>query len=380
MPPAVTRSAAKETSRNGVSVSKAKQVELHGHMFNTEAPKPRPNAHDLDILTGDHGLEEQVKLKDFIWTLTDEPHAARRKEMIKELGPKIQSLMGHEPMTKYYVTVLLLIHIGIGIWIRDDALWGGTLKFWLVAYVFGGSLAQNLFLANHEVSHNLAFKSQWANKVYGIIVNTPMLVPYFISFKGYHAEHHKLQGTDGIDADLPTELEARLLSSIPGKLFYMFNQTWFYAFRPVFMKPQPFTAWHGLNVVVQVVFVYAIVQLFGWGPVFYFLASAHFAGSWHPLASHFIAEHYTFVGEAETASYYGPLNKLTWNVGLHNEHHDFPYVPWSRLHELRRIGAKWYDPIPYHKSWTGALWHFLFSPDVTMYNRVKREQKDIKSN
>merc|ERR1711916_400629 len=111
------------------------------------------------------------------------------------------------------------------------------------------------------------------------------------------------------------------------------------------------------------------------GPIFYFLGSAHLAGSWHPLASHFIAEHYTFVGEAETASYYGPLNALTWNVGYHNEHHDFPYIPWSRLPELRKIGSKYYDKLPYHKIWTGALWHFLMSPDVTMYNRVKREEK-----
>jgi sphingolipid delta-4 desaturase len=192
---------------------------------------------------------------------------------------------------------------------------------------------------------------------------------------------------DGVDVDLPTSLEAVFLDSVAGKAFFCTFQILFYALRPMMIYQIPLTKIHTFNIVAQIAFDYALVQIAGANALWYLIMSSFLAGSLHPCAAHFIAEHYVFnkqtvsenntllnVPIPETFSYYGPLNILLYNVGLHNEHHDFPAVPWTRLPILHEIAKEFYNDLPYHKSWTYVLWQFIWDSEVGLWCRVKRKE------
>jgi sphingolipid 4-desaturase/C4-monooxygenase len=89
--------------------------------------------------------------------------------------------MGHEPLTKYIVLAVLALQLTMAFLLRHTHPF--SWKFVAAAYVIGGTANHNLFLAIHEITHNLAFKGIKANKVLAILANLPIGVPYSISFK-----------------------------------------------------------------------------------------------------------------------------------------------------------------------------------------------------
>ncbi|KAI6107845.1 fatty acid desaturase-domain-containing protein [Pisolithus thermaeus] len=310
---------------------------------------------------------------DFLWMMTEEPHRSRRTAIMKA-HPEVSKLMGHEPLTKYVVFGVVSLQVCIAIYLRHShpLSWA----FLAMAYIVGGTANHNLFLAIHEITHNLAFRGVSANKALAVFANLPIGLPYAAAFKRYHLEHHKHLGEDGIDTDLPTRFELLCLSNVLGKTFFATFQIFFYALRPTFVRAQMLTRWHFINVVVQAVFDYVLVRTFGVRPLLYLLFSSFFAGSLHPCAGHFIAEHYVWDGlDQETYSYYGPLNLLAYNVGYHNEHHDFPSIPWSRLPALRALAPEFYDNLPSHPSWPMVIVNFIRDEEVGIFARAKRLAK-----
>lgn len=240
--------------------------------------------------------------------------------------------MGHEPRTKYIVTAMVLFQI-LMLYLVSDASWVTVV---ILAYFLGGTINHSMSLAIHEIAHNLAFGHSYplANRFLGYFANLPLGVPMSVSFKKYHLEHHRYQGDVEKDVDIPSEIEGRFFNRTWSKFIYILLMPYFYTLRPLLVRPKPLTGLELLNVVIQVVFDVCVYYYLGPKPIFYMIGGTFLGTGLHPLSGHFIAEHYMFIKGCETYSYYGPLNYLTFNVGYHNEHHDFPYIPGSRLYKV----------------------------------------------
>ena len=111
----------------------------------------------------------------------------------------------------------------------------------------------------------------------------------------------------------------------------------FYLIRPFLVNLKPLEALEALNIAIQLSFDAVVLHIWGTKALLYLVFGSLMGASLHPIAGHFIAEHFTFVKGVETYSYYGPLNLLTWNVGYHMEHHDFPAIPGSRLPQVMTL-------------------------------------------
>lgn len=310
----------------------------------------------------------QTLLSDFLWTDTLEPHAARRKEILAA-HPEIKALFGPDFWSFPKIVAVVLMQFWTAICLKD-ADWTTILT---VAYFFGAFLNHNLFLAIHELSHNLAFSTPFYNRLLGIFANLPVGVPMSITFQKYHLDHHRYQGIEGLDMDIPSYTEGRLIRNTFSKAIWVILQLFFYALRPLFLNPKNPGLWEVTNTLVQILLDVSLVLCFGWRPFGYLLLSTFVGGGLHPIAGHFISEHYVFQKGQETYSYYGPLNLLAWSVGYHNEHHDFPRIPGSRLWKLKEMAPEYYEGLAHYKSWTQVVYMYIMDFSVGPFNRVMRK-------
>ncbi|MEO9476643.1 MAG: fatty acid desaturase [Cyclobacteriaceae bacterium] len=305
--------------------------------------------------------------QDFIWSKEKEPHFERRKIIMKEY-PEVKKLFGIDPNVKWKSLFVTLLQLAVPIIYLPTNPW----LFMLMVIAVGTSLSHIIVLAIHEVTHDLAFKKKELNNWFAMIVNFPLVFPFAMAFKAYHAEHHWHQGKEKVDTDIASRFEALTFKGFAGKLLWMFLQIPFYALRPLFIHPIKPDKWQVYNMILQVSFLVGFYFVVGWLGLLYLFLSMGLAGGLHPLGGHFVSEHYIFKEGQETYSYYGWLNKLVFNVGYHNEHHDFPNVPGSKLPQLKKIAGKHYDSLYSYRSWSKVIFSFLTDNKLSLFSRVKR--------
>lgn len=303
-----------------------------------------------------------------------EPHHRRRVELLAK-HPEIRSLFGFDRTT---------IAVTIGVFALQMGVAAGLSAFvappWAtlaVAYVFGAILSHWLGQTIHETAHHLAARTPLANQALAWFANVPMIFPIAATFHRYHLDHHRYLGVESRDTDLPHPVEVRIVGDSPvRKAVWLFFYFFVYSIRGMTFIKRPNRGEIG-NALVQVAVTLVIAQTLGGTAIIYLLASTIFGHSLHPVAAHFIHEHYEIAPEQETLSYYGPLNWASFNVGYHVEHHDFMAVPGSRLPALRAMASEGYSGLVSHTSWSWVLWHFISSKTLGVKNRLVRTEHDF---
>ncbi len=302
----------------------------------------------------------------------DQPHPERTRAIMKA-HPEVRQLIGRNPYTALVMLFVLTLQTGIAY-----AMGHLGFSYWWVSLILAigvGAFANHcMYVIIHDATHNLVFTSKTWNKFVGLLADLPNLFPAAMGFGVYHLKHHAHQGDYDYDADIASHWEARLI----GNKWYG-KATWMLLF-PLFQLTRPprlksivmWSRWSFINLFLCVAYDAAIVYFCGWPGLVYLLFSFFLSIGLHPVGARWVQEHYTYEIDQETASYYGPINYVALNVGYHNEHHDFPSVPWNRLPKIRAIAPEFYDTLKYHTSYTKLWLSFLFDERYSLFSRVER--------
>lgn len=308
---------------------------------------------------------------DFVRSAEREPHRGRTQAILAQY-PEVRALIGRNPYTALLIVGTVALQLGIAYLLRDASWW------WLfaLAYLVGAFADHALFVMIHECAHNLVFRRSWMNLVAAIVANVPQLFPSAISFRRYHLKHHAYQGVHDLDADLPSYWEARLIQQwFVGKALWLLFFPFFQIARTARTREIALIdRWVVVNWLVQIVVTVAVWQLLGSRAMAYLVLSFFFSIGLHPLGARWIQEHFLTTDEQETSSYYGPANRVALNVGYHNEHHDFPSIPWHRLPALRAAAPEAYTDLHAHHSWSRLLLRFIFDQELSLFHRVVRRR------
>ncbi len=309
---------------------------------------------------------------DFSYDHEQNVHIKRARE-IKAKYPEVRSLMGTNPYTVFWSAGLVLLQLSIG-YVLTNLSW---VWVFVAAYLIGAFINHALYVIMHECTHNLVFRNPAYNKVLGIFGDFALLVPSAMAFRKYHLLHHQYLGQYDMDPDVVSRTEGRLVgNSAVRKIVWVFLLGVSQALRPLKIKEvRRVDRWLVANILIVLAVDILIFAVMGPKVLAYLGLSTLIALGLHPVGGRWIQEHYTDGDGQETHSYYGPLNKLCFNVGYHTEHHDFASVPWNNLPKLKRLAPDYYDNLKSYSSWTAVLFRFIFDRSMSTFSRIVHEPR-----
>ena len=302
-------------------------------------------------------------------------HIQRSREILAKY-PQIKELYGPDIRLFYATVAISCAQFTLSYFATRIESWG---PFIFLAWSLGGLLTHWLSMSNHELGHNLGFKNPKYNEMLGIFANLAQAIPSFVAFKKYHFYHHYYLNEEKNDPDAPTKWEAETFNTTWKKAIWMICNPLFYAVRPLVMMPKPASAKELFNIAFVLGFdlLLLLQGQKGFRMVMFNVMSTLLGMGIHPIAGHFISEHYDLYGDdngQKTYSYYGPMNFFTFNVGYHNEHHDFPRISGFNLPKVTAIAPEFYMNLNPHHSWAKIICDYITSPTIGPFKRIIRKE------
>jgi len=297
------------------------------------------------------------------------------------------------------VVVSTQIYIGISL---VNASW---LTILISAYTFGAYLSWGCMTMGHEGSHGLVSPIRAINKIQSIIAFLPVFTGPFGTFWAIeHMFHHQVvvdkmnrygpQQNAPLKKIITTVLFINVVSVlftlsslvafgriiINGALYFIGQRPTPY---PESYKMQPYanfpqvasSPWFVINMLALITFNSVIIYNYGFVPVIYFFLCNGIVNGLHPLGMRQVQEHYMQKKGQPTNSVYSPFSFFLFNLGFHNEHHDFPTVPWNRLPQIRKMAPEFYNTLFYYDSYTQVLIEFFTNPGIP-YTILLEDLKD----
>jgi sphingolipid delta-4 desaturase len=302
---------------------------------------------------------------------SDIDHRARRAKILRA-HPDVRSLYGPDPMVAVFGVGAIVLQFGLA-FLATRLPWWGVI---LLAFGVGAFVMHAINCVVHECTHNLVFRDTWPNKAFALLVSLPGLTPSSVAFRHYHLLHHSFFGTRHMDSDVASRWEVRVVGrSASRKLVWLLLLPISYTMlHPLLVRQRlPLDGWLIANVVSIALTCAAIVTFAGWPAIAYLLISTYLSVGPHPAGAHILQEHIAFDGGDGMASYYGPVNLISVNLGYHLEHHDLPHIAGWRLPQLRRLAPQFYTNRFRHLSRLRGLWQFVTDSNIGLDSRPIKE-------
>jgi len=321
----------------------------------------------------DEAPEDYMPPPDYVRVPYLQPHWMRRKEIIAA-HPEIKSLIAPDPFTAVYVFLFLGVMTLLSYIVANSSM----LVVIALAYGVGAFVCHAEWVLVHELTHDLAFKSPYLNTFFIIVANVNHIIPSAVAFRYHHKVHHSHLNETYTDPDVPSPIEDRIFGhSIVGKAAWLSTFSVIQSLRTL-RAVQPFEWATVFNFILNGLHMYCVWRFISpTALMFQFMSSIFSVGFLlHPLGARWIAEHWAVHPVQETYSYYGPINLVAFNIGHHNEHHDFTGVPWSKLPLVRSMAPEYYNTLFKHTSYLKVIWVYLTDPNFTLKSRVVRWPKN----